>query len=391
MGTEHQPQTREASGLTHEFRRRLTTALNDNHRIRNKWVELLRDGARQVLKAVFLQQGNSGTLCKLVLDLSSYKPAADKDDVTMWLRNGWSNNEKSVLNDARAAGVFGPLLFRGLPCSHHEEPKQAIASQIAAQETLDAHDITGGPETIKPRKAVEARLAVAQHRIQDLLRNLIGSVKFLRCGGHEANGIVLADKVQESATSAPVNHRRWTYANLWKLTCAYPGGWIRRQQAAFDAGESGSDALMLAAKNLHAALKLIIEGKTPFDLFTRCKPLPQQVIGWQPNQIDGEDMNIRPFMARDIPDSNMGAGVLRASPTSRGAKIAARKPYVPRPSTPGPGAVKGQRRTSPVSPKIQAVIAGMNVVTAMPPSAASTNANRCQSGRTHAGRKIASI
>ena len=33
-------------------------------------------------------------------------------------------------------------------------------------ETLDAHGMAGGPETIEPRKAVETHLAVAQHRIQ---------------------------------------------------------------------------------------------------------------------------------------------------------------------------------------------------------------------------------
>jgi hypothetical protein len=49
------------------------------------------------------------------------------------MRDGWSDDEKSVLNDARAAGVDSPMLFGYLPRLHHEELKQAIASQIAAR------------------------------------------------------------------------------------------------------------------------------------------------------------------------------------------------------------------------------------------------------------------
>ena len=56
------------------------------------------------------------------------------------------------------------------------------------------------------------------------------------------------------------------------------------------------------------------EGEPPFDLFVRWKPLSQQAMGWQPDLNDGVRMNIRPFMARDIPGGKKGAGVLRAKP-----------------------------------------------------------------------------
>src|ERR1017187_7404418 len=48
-------------------------------------------------------------------------------------------------------GVDSPLLFGYLPrlSIHHEELRQAIASQVAAQETLDAHGPAGTPEAIK--------------------------------------------------------------------------------------------------------------------------------------------------------------------------------------------------------------------------------------------------
>lgn len=60
-----------------------------------------------------------------------------------------------------------------------------------------------------------------------------------------------------------MNYHQLTHANLEKLTYAYLGDWIRRQQAAVDAGESGSDARLQAAKQLQSRLKLILEGEPP--------------------------------------------------------------------------------------------------------------------------------
>jgi hypothetical protein len=100
--------------------------------------------------------------------------------------------------------------------------------------------------------------------------------------------------------SALVNYHKLTHANLEKLTFAYLGDWLRRQQAAVEAGEAGSDAKLQAAKQLQSKLKLILEGEPPYDIFVRWKPLSQQAIGWDPDLNDGVRMNIRPFARADI-------------------------------------------------------------------------------------------
>ncbi|MFH1495618.1 MAG: BREX system P-loop protein BrxC [Pseudomonadota bacterium] len=202
--SEYRLQTREGVLWTHDFNRRRTAALNDDQRINSRRAELLRDGAKQALKPVSLQQGNSGTSRKMVFELSSSRPTTSSDEITLWLRDGWSDDEKSVLNDARAAGVDSPMLFGYLPRLHHEELKQAIASHVAAQETLDAHGPAATPEAIEARKAIETHLEISQHRIRELLGHIIGGAKVFLGGGQEANGIELADKVQDSADSALV-------------------------------------------------------------------------------------------------------------------------------------------------------------------------------------------
>ena len=104
----------------------------------------------------------------------------------------------------------------------------------------------------------------------------------------------------KSGFSALVNYHQLTHAKLEKLTYAYLGDWIRRQQAAVDAGEAGRDIPLQAAKQLQARLKIILEGEPPYDLFVRWKPLSKQAIGWHPDINDGVRMNIRPFANADI-------------------------------------------------------------------------------------------
>ena len=79
-----------------------------------------------------------------------------------------------MLNDARAAGVDSPMLFGYLPRQQHEELRQAIASHLAAQETLEAHGPGAGPEANEARKAIETLLQVVGHRILEVLGLVIG-------------------------------------------------------------------------------------------------------------------------------------------------------------------------------------------------------------------------
>jgi len=126
--------------------------------------------------------------------------------------------------------------------------------------------------------------------------------------------------------SALVNYHKLTHANLEKLTFAYLGDWIRRQQAAVAAEEAGSDAKLQAAKQLQSTLKLILEGEPPYDIFVRWKSLAQQPIGWHPDLNDGVRMNIRPFMlAPDV--GKKGAGILRMKPNIKWEKDRGKEPH----------------------------------------------------------------
>lgn len=128
--------------------------------------------------------------------------------------------------------------------------------------------------------------------------------------------------------SALVNYHKLDKALLDRLTYTYLGDWIVRQRQAVENGESGAEALLVAALKLQEKLKLIIAGDPPYDIFVRWKPLQKQPVGWEPDLNDGVRLNIRPFVE---------AGVLRISPNIKWGKDRGQNP---------PGASFGSERNN---------------------------------------------
>ena len=101
---------------------------------------------------------------------------------------------------------------------------------------------------------------------------------------------------------------------LESLTYSYLGDWIARQRDAAQRREEGAEDRLAAAYELKRRLEAILNGEPPFDIFVRWKPIHEQPIGWEPDINDGVRLNIRSFMAEDIPGGKKGAGILRAKP-----------------------------------------------------------------------------
>jgi len=310
---EYRLQTREGAQWTHDFNRRRAAALNDDERINSKRGELLREGTKRALKPVSLQQGISRQPRKLVFELSSSRPPSSSNEVTLWVRDGWTDDDKAVLNEARAAGVESPLLFGFLPRDRHEELRQAIAAQIAAQEALDAHGPATETEAIEARKAVETHLEVASHHIQESLGHIIGGAKVFLGGGTEANGIELADKVQDSADNALVR----LFPQFSEADHANWGQVVSRARAG-DVGalsQVGYPGDVTKHPVCRRVIDLVGAGKKGKEIREQLKSAP---FGWPQDAIDGAlflllvagnlraTVNGQPAQAQTLPQNRVG-------------------------------------------------------------------------------------
>ena len=114
---------------------------------------------------------------------------------------------------------------------------------------------------------------------------------------------------------------------LESLTYSYLGDWINRQRDGMKRDVGGAEGRLVAALELQKRLAAILEGEPPFDIFVRWKSIDQQSIGWEPDINDGVRLNIRPFMAEDIPGGRKGAGILRTKPNIHWRKDRGKEPF----------------------------------------------------------------
>ena len=117
---------------------------------------------------------------------------------------------------------------------------------------------------------------------------------------------------------------------LENLAYSYLGDWITRQGDGISREKGGAEDRLAAAVELKKKLETIIAGEPPFDIFVRWKPIGKQPIGWEPDINDGVRLNIRPFMAADLPGGRKDAGILRFKPNIKWGKDRGKEPQRPR-------------------------------------------------------------
>lgn len=314
VGDDHRLQTREGAKWTHDFNRRRTGVLNDEARINARREELLRGAVGQALHPVSLQHGVSHERRKLMHQLTSTKPPESKEGITLWLRDGWNDDGKAVVNDARAASTNSPMLFGYLPRLYHEELRQAIASEMAANETIHAQGAVTTPESIEARKAVETHLALASQRIQELLGQIVGGSKVFLGGGEEASGVELADKVEQAGLGSldrlfpkfsDADHSNWG-----QVVNHARGGDVGALAQIGYRGETSHHPVCRQVFDLVGAGK---KGKDIRDYF---KSPP---FGWPQDAVDGAlytlmvagnvrvTLNGQPVQTKDLPQNQVGA------------------------------------------------------------------------------------
>ena len=151
VGEEYRLQTREGAAWERDYRTRYTKIFGDDGRIADERSRELKLTSTQVLKDVTLLQGVTKTVRKVELHYSADEPKASTGNVPVWIRDEWSIGEKTVREDAQAAGPDSPTIFVFLPRKGAEELKRAVAGYAAATETLAT------PPTANTHEAEEAR------------------------------------------------------------------------------------------------------------------------------------------------------------------------------------------------------------------------------------------
>jgi len=253
----------------------------------------------------------------------------------------WPRQTGSAFPDCPALGPDGLESFAdadGIVCLHEMKGEEAAAPRL--QNLLAA--AFGDEWSPAMLERLLASVGYAGKTLEDWLRD--GFFKQHCDLFHQRPFLWQLWDGHPRGFSAIVNYHQLAGPNglgrrtLEKLTYNVLGDWISRQQDGVRQGVGGADDRLASALELKKRLEAILLGEPPHDLFIRWKPLNEQPLGWEPDINDGVRLNIRPFMASDLPATSKGqkgAGILRSKPGSslKWEKDRGKEPESSRPQT----------------------------------------------------------
>jgi hypothetical protein len=196
---EYRMQTREGSEWNQAYLEAKNRLLADVGKLGSERSQLLRSQCSEFLKKFKLLHGTSKEPRKIDLHFGDIAPDTDGTVIPVWVRDGWEVEEKTVLNDARAAGDSAAVVYGYIPKKQAEELKQVIAGYYAATTTLQAKGTPTTPEGIEARKAMETRQEQAQRARDSLITDILNDAAIYVAGGDQMGGTLLEQKVQDAA------------------------------------------------------------------------------------------------------------------------------------------------------------------------------------------------
>lgn len=284
VGAEYLLQTREGAAWSDDFKRRLSQRLNDTGHLDSFRTDRLREAAEEHLRAVTLQQGTSLTPRKLQLHYGSAAPQPAGEAVQVWIRDEWTEAEATIRSEAQAEGTGSPRLFVFLPRKSANDLKTAIASRMAAEETLVARGNPTSAEGVEARKSIESKLYDAnmgEKGIVAIIGEVLAEARVFQGGGAETSGKPLAELVADGAQSSLVRL-------FPQFSVADHAGWrtvfTRARSGAANALEAVSFQGNADAQPVCAAIKTFIgAGRRGSDIRKQFGAAP---FGWPQDAID---------------------------------------------------------------------------------------------------------
>ena len=206
LDDEYSLQTREGSNWEAEFRSRHNKLVNDPPIASAKRIERLSDAVQRVLAPIKILQGQAKEPRKLNLYFGAEPPASEQSGqgIAVWARDGWSARENSVLADARAAGQDDALIHLFIPRTSAEDLARLIATQSAANETIEYKGVPTTEEGTEARRGMETRATEAENNLRALVGRIVGNAKVIQGGGNERLEATLADKVKAASEASLV-------------------------------------------------------------------------------------------------------------------------------------------------------------------------------------------
>jgi len=279
---EYSLQTRESSEWDREFRNRQTKLNNDLTPLSSKRSSLLNAACSTALNGIKLLQGRCKAARRLSIHFGAEPPEIKGNEIPVWIRDGWGENESTVLADARAAGTDSPVIYVYIPKAGDDDLKKAIVEYEAAKATVEFKGTPTTPEGQEARDSMSTRMGSAETTRNRIIQDVINAAKVIQGGGQERFDLTLKDKVNSTAE-----------ISLDRLFPNFQDADDDRWHSVINRAKGGSEAALQAvdwndAPEKHAVCSSVLSeigsGKKGKDVRDTFENTP---YGWPRDAIDG--------------------------------------------------------------------------------------------------------
>ena len=188
-------QTTEGASWEAEFRRRRASALGNEPQLASQRNLVLQSEIQGSLGGIKPVHGKGKVSRKLSLHLGSAAPS-NADGLVVWVRDGYSESEASVLKDIQARSQEDATIHVFIPKG--ADLRTALAEKAAATETINFKGHPTTPDGVEAKKSIETRQGQAEEQVTQLARSVFRNARVFLSGGTEIH----ADTPKEAVTQA---------------------------------------------------------------------------------------------------------------------------------------------------------------------------------------------
>jgi hypothetical protein len=128
------------------------------------------------------------------------RPNTD-NKLNIWIRDGWFENESTVLNEIRAEGSDAPLAYAFVKKFRDPELRSEIIKYLAAGLTISSKGLPATPEGEQAKKSMETRQGLAKIAIEELIDRISREAIVYLAGGNKIEAGNIRDNIEEALNS----------------------------------------------------------------------------------------------------------------------------------------------------------------------------------------------
>jgi len=124
-----------------------------------------------------------------------------ENKLNVWIRDGWFENESTVLNEIRAEGSDAPLAYAFVKKVRDPELRSEIIKYLAAGLTISSKGLPASPEAEQAKKSMETRQGLAKIGIEDLIDKICTEAVVYLAGGNKVETSTIRDNIDDALNS----------------------------------------------------------------------------------------------------------------------------------------------------------------------------------------------